>query len=119
MEAGLSARELMIGVVGTRPSPALTGEVLDAISPLLPSGTTYEVEGGFARVHAPQRDVAVSGLAPRWPTPRRRSKVMQTRTLTQALLNRVATLDECPARGRPIVCSTIEGGHRARTREAL
>ena len=44
---------------------------------------------------------------------------MQTRTLTQALLNRVATLDECPARGRPIVCSTIEGGHRARTREAL
>lgn len=99
VEARLSALELMTGVIGIRPSPALTSAVLEAVSPLLPSGTIYEIEGGFARVHTPQRDVAVSGLSPRWPIPRRWSKVMQTRTLTQALLNHVATLDECPARG--------------------
>ena len=98
VEVRLSALELMIGVVAIRPSPALAGAVLEAVSPLLPSGTTYEIEGGFARVHTPQREVAVSGLSPRWPIPRRWSKVMQTRTLTQALLDHVATLDECPAR---------------------
>jgi hypothetical protein len=99
VEARLSVLELMIGVVGVRPSPALVGAVLRTVSPLLPAGTMYKIEGGFARVHTPQRDVAVSGLSPRWPIPRRWSKVMQTRTLTQALLSHVATLDKCPAQG--------------------
>jgi hypothetical protein len=110
VEARLSALELMITVVGVRPSPALVGAVLRAVSPLLPAGTTYEIDGGFARVHTPQGDVAVSGLCPRWPIPRRWSKVMQTRTLTQALLTHVATLEACPAQGaRPSVRPSNEG----------
>lgn len=95
----MAVLRFLTSVVGVRPSPALAAAVLNAVLPVFPTGTTYEFDAGFVKVHTPQRDAEVSGLSPRWPIPSRWSKVMQARTLAQALLTSVAAQEECRAQG--------------------